>query len=476
MPSKHVSVRGKPPAAGGKRNVAALAAFAVLVAACAAPPAPAAPAAQAPAAPAAEATAAEQPAEATAAPAAALSPDMTGELVVDNLTGPPTEVMKVMIEAFNEKYPNVKVTDNPVTGDFGETMFAKGAANNLPDIIFNADLFVPPFVDAGLLVDMEALAKADPSFNMDDIYPSILGLGKVGSQPGVYMIPSGLDTVQMYYNKTMWENAGAPLPTPDMTWDDFIAACKTVMEANPDTYCFDHGLGNWWAYFVPWVEGYGGRVLSEDGKTSQFSTPEARAGLQAYGDLWTKHKVAVPPGSNITDCFVVQKCAAFFHIPAFINDFRNKIGDKFEWDVQFSPAHPNRHVTGMGTYGFSISKNSKNPELAWELVKLLASKDIQIDMFKKRLSAPLLQSMATDPAVMNPDDGQPPKNMQAFVDGGKIGIFPQNYPVECGGLYSGQVNTTINAMLEGIIRGAQTVEDATAAADAEIQSCLDKAG
>jgi hypothetical protein len=31
-------------------------------------------------------------------------------------------------------------------------------------------------------------------------------------------------------------------------------------------------------------------------------------------------------------------------------------------------------------------------------------------------------------------------------------------------------------MLEGIIRGAQTVEDATAAADAEIQSCLDKAG
>jgi multiple sugar transport system substrate-binding protein len=290
------------------------------------------------------------------------------------------------------------------------------------------------------------------------------------------MIPSGLDTVQLYYNKTMWEKAGAPLPTDSMTWDDFVAACKTVMEANPDTFCFDHGAGNWWAYFVPWIEGNGGRVLSDDGKKSQFSTPEARAGLQAYGELWTKHKVAVPPGSNITDCFAVQKCAAFFHIPAFINDFRTKIGDKFEWDVQFAPSHPKKHVTGMGTYGFSITKNAKNPQLSWEFIKLLASKETQLDMFKRRLSAPLLKSMATDPAVMNPDDGLPPKNMNAFVNGGNIGIFPQNYPVACGGLYSGQVNTTINAMLEGIIRGAQSVDDATAAADAEIQSCLDKAG
>ncbi len=225
---------------------------------------------------------------------------------------------------------------------------------------------------------------------------------------------------------------------------------------------------------MPWIEGYGGRVLSEDGKTSQFSTPEARAGLQAYADLWTKHKVAVPPGSNLTDCFVVEKCAAYFHIPAFINDFRTKIGDKFEWDVQFAPASPKKHVTGMGTYGFSISKNAKNPQLAWEFLKLMAMPDTQLELFKQRLTAPLLKSMASDPAVANPDDGNPPKNMAAFVNGGNIGIFPQNYPVKCGGLYSGQVNSAINAMLDAIIRGAKSVDQATTEADAEIQACLDK--
>jgi ABC-type glycerol-3-phosphate transport system substrate-binding protein len=463
MPTQKMSARKKT-------MIAAFAAVAIVTAACAAPPAPAAPAA----------TSAPAAAEATEAPAASggeVSADSTGEITVYTVAGAPAKVLDLMKAQFNAKYPNVTVTINTHgSGDFAEAMYAKGAANNLEDIIFNADLFVPPFVDADLLVDMEPLAKADGDFNLDDIYPSILGLGQVGFKPGIYMIPSGLDTVQLYYNKTMWEAAGAPLPTDKTTWDEFIAACKVVMEKNPDTYCFDHGPGNWWAYFVPWVEGYGGRVLSEDGKTSQFSTPEARAGLAAYGELWTTHKVAVPPGTTIADCFVVEKCAAFFHIPAFINDFRTKVGDKFEWDVAFAPALPKKHVTGMGTYGFSISKNAKNPQLAWEFLKLMAMKDTQLELFKQRLTAPLLKSMATDPAVASPDDGQPPKNMAAFVNGGNIGIFPQNYPVKCGGLYSGQVNSAINAMLESIIRGAKSVDQATTDADAEIQACLDRGG
>ena len=404
--------------------------------------------------------------------AAAPSADQTGEITVYTVPGSPQKVLERMQKDFNAKYPKVNVKINVHgSGDFAEAMYAKGAANNLEDIVFNADLFVPPFVDADLLVDMEQLAKADKSFDMNDIYDSILGLGKVGSKPGVYMMPSGLDTVQMYYNKSAFEAAGAPLPTPDWKWDDLIAACKTLMEKNPDTYCFDYS--DWWAYFVPWIEGQGGRVLSEDGKKSQFSSPEARAGLQAYADLWQKHKVTPLPGASVQDCFIAQKCFVFFHIPAFIGTFREKIGDKFQWDVEFTPSQPKKHVTGMGTYGFSISKNAKNPQLAWEFLKLLASPATQKALYAERATAPLLKSLANDPDIAK-DDGKPPKNMKAFLNGGSIGIFPQNYPVKCGGLYSGQVNSVIKAMLESLMRGSQSVEAATTAADAEIQACLDK--
>ena len=412
------------------------------------------------------------PAAATEAPVK--SPAETeGEITVYTVPGAPQKVLEAMQKDFNAKYPKVNIKINVHgSGDFAEAMFAKGAANNLEDVIFNADLFVPPFVDADLLVDMEALAKADPSFKMDDIYDSILGLGKVGFKPGVYMIPSGLDTVQMYYNKSAFEKAGAPLPKPDWKWDDLIAACKTLMDKNADTYCFDYG--DWWAYFVPWIEGQGGRVLSEDGKKSQFSSPEARAGLQAYADLWQKYKVTPLPGAGVQECFIAQKCFVFFHIPAFINTFRDKVGDKFQWDVEFTPSQPKKHVTGMGTYGFSITKNAKNPQLAWEFLKLLASPKTQKDLYLQRNTAPLLKSLATDPDILK-DDGKPPKNMAAFLNGGSIGIFPQNYPVKCGGLYSGEVNSVIKTMLESLMRGKATVEQATTEADTQIQACLDKA-
>ena len=153
----------------GRRNVAVVATLALAIAACAAPPA------SAPAAPAANAPAAAE------------------EITVYNNNFPASIALMDFIKAeFVKTHPNVKITVNAAgSGDFAEAMFAKGAANNLEDIVFNADLFVPPFVDANLLVDMEPLAKADSAFSVDDIYPSILGLGKVGFKPGIYMLPSG---------------------------------------------------------------------------------------------------------------------------------------------------------------------------------------------------------------------------------------------------------------------------------------------
>ena len=101
--------------------------------------------------------------------------------------------------------------------------------STLPDVLFTADLFVKPFAQSGITQDMEPLAAADPTFDLSDIYPNMLGLSQVDGK-GLYMIPSSYDVVTMYYNKDMFTAAGAPLPAADWTWDDYIAACKTIKE------------------------------------------------------------------------------------------------------------------------------------------------------------------------------------------------------------------------------------------------------
>ena len=139
-------------------------------------------------------------------------------------------VTDLMLAAFGSKHPEVDVKVDCAVGDYAEGIFAKAAAGDLPDVVFSADLFTLPFVNGDVLMDLEEFAKKDKTFHFDDIYPNILALGQVQGKPGTYMIPAALDSVQMYYNKSMFEKAGAPLPKDDWSWNDLIAACKTLQE------------------------------------------------------------------------------------------------------------------------------------------------------------------------------------------------------------------------------------------------------
>lgn len=461
------------------KQVALLVAASLIVAACGAPASPTTtqPAATTAAQPAAQGTEA-----ATAAAAPAASGDEKYQLTfLDGCFPASQAVTQVMLAAFGAKHPNIDVKVDCNVGDYAENIFAKAAAGNLPDVMMSADLFTVPFVNAGVLRDLSQYDKLEKTSTIDDIYPNILALGQLPGKPGTYMIPASFDSVQMYYNKTMFEKSGAKMPQDNWTWDDLIQACKTIQQKNSGVSCLALGgkdSWDWWAYFIPWIVGYGGKPVSDDFKQSTFSSPDSLAGIQAYVDLWTKHKVASPlgtelPGGGGDACFMSQKCAVFFHIPGFMKTFREKIKD-FDWDVALMPTHPKKQVTGMGTFGYGVSKDSKHPEAAWELIKFLASPPGQRLVLQGYIGVPFLKSMANDPAFerMQP----PPKNIKAFIKGGEIGIFPPNgYPPKCGSLYAGLINSTIRSALEQAIRAKSTVEAAFKDADAQIQSCLDTA-
>lgn len=386
-----------------------------------------------------------------------------------------------MIEKFKESHPDFTVEIEYGGDDYADKVFTMAAAGNLPDVMLTADIYTAPFVDAGVLMDMQPAADTDEEINFDDTYPSIMGLGRVEGDPGLYMIPVSLDNVQVYYNKTMWEAAGAPLPTPEWTWDDLIASCKLVQEAHPDVHCI--GIGgaaggggfSWWAYIVPWIRGYSGDVLSEDGTTSTLSSPESLAGIQAYADLWVEHEVAIPLGSDLGgNCFINQRCATWLSIPIFAGIFRDGVAGAFDWDVEVIPGLPEGRFTGMGTFGYAVSSGTKYPDEAWDFVKVLLTPEGQERMLRTYRAAPLLQSLA-ESTVFDELEPPPANFRRVFVEGQQYGILPRTYPVECGSLYTGQVEAAIRNGLEQVIRGQGTAEQIFPGVDAEIQACLDRA-
>jgi ABC-type glycerol-3-phosphate transport system substrate-binding protein len=414
----------------------------------------------------------------TAGPAVAQ--DASADLRFAALNDPGIDrVQQLLIDHYTTvTHPGAKVTKEILPADIATLYATQAAAGSLADVLFTADLFVVPFSQQGITLDMQPVADADPTFDLSDVYPNMLDLGRVGGK-GLYMIPSSYDVVTMYYNKSMFDAAGAPLPTADWTWDDYIASCKIIKEKTGN-YCFTtaeppNGVNTvaWWAYYVPFITGYGGKILSDDGKTVLLSSPESLAGLQAYTDMWTVDDIGQPLDFAAGgDCFLVGKCATKFHIPGFMSAVRALDPQPFEWDVQVIPSLPKGKFTGMGTYGYAISADAKNPAAAWDFVKYLVSKESQLSIMNNYAGMPLLQSLREDPAVTNLPG--PPDNITAFIQNGDNGILPTYFPGDCGSLYAGQINQEINDAFEAVVSKASSVTDAFTAANDNIQACLDK--
>lgn len=410
------------------------------------------------------------------------APIKEGEIRALVLKGPPVEpVQEFMMAAFQAKYPKVSVKlEYDGAGDSAKYA-ALAAAGTMADVFFSADLWVVPFAKNSISLDLKPLMDADKEMDSSDIFPSMLGLGTFGGQ--VHMLPSSLDVVTMYYNIDLFEKAGAELPTDKWTWDDLVANCKKITEmetegGNPKYWGLSHassGVWSWWAAYYPWVVGYGGKIL--DAGKSTWSDPKTIEGIQAYTDLWTKHNIAQPLGNDVGgEAFRMGRAAIYTHIPGVRTGVRTDVGDKFKWDVQVMPLMPDgKHRTGMGAWGMSAYSGSKDVELAYDYVKQLVSPSLQMIMAKKEMGTPLVKSVANDPS-WKANLPTPPTNVDAFIKGADDAVLPvMDYPADCGSFYAGELNASITAALESIIRGESTVEEALAEIDSTTQSCLDTA-
>jgi ABC-type glycerol-3-phosphate transport system substrate-binding protein len=203
-----------------------------------------------------------------------------------------------------------------------------------------------------------------------------------------------------------------------------------------------------------------------------LSSPETLAGLEAYTAMWTEYDIAQPFDFDAGgQCFLVGKCALWFHIPSIMQAVRALEPQPFEWDVEVIPTLPEGKVTGMGTYGFTITANAQDPQLAWDFIKGLLSPETQTAITLQYSGMPLLRSLRENPDIVNLPG--PPDNILAFIENGENGITPPYFPGECGSLYAGQINTEINNAFDAVIVGGVSVADAFTEANDNIQSCLD---
>ncbi len=396
------------------RLTALLVLFALLLSACGgttAPPASAptaAPAADAPTAavaaadaPTAPATAADAtaaPAAATAAPAAAASGERTK---ISYWFNPPENgtscFVDTVITKFNEQSKTVEVDaiSTPNAWDAARTAIAGGAG---PDVVETpGPSFVFELAKAGQLLPLDDYVS---QYNwQQSISPWALSLGKVEGK--LYSLPDQVETLVLYYNKTLFTEKGW---TPPKTIDELVALSAQIKAAG--IIPFGHSNSEWrpaneWfvGEFLNHVAGPQKVYEALTGKAS-WDDPDFEKAISILNDMQQQGHFMGGLDRYYTATFA-ESHAAFGEGKAAMNIegswFVSDIGDFFgekanntnDWDWVPMPSAKGEAIFDLGIGStFSINKNTKSPDATAEFLNYYFSTDAQAALLSACGKAP----------------------------------------------------------------------------------------
>lgn len=218
--------------------------------------------------------------------AADTSGDVTEVTVWHYWDGTNADAFDAMAEEYNAAHPEVKIsTSNVPNADFLTKLRASATSKTLPDIAIGDLVWVPQIEQIGTLADLSGLIPAD---TLADINPALTSFGNIdGKQVSV---PVSANNLAYMYNKTLFEEAGLDPEQPPTTWEELMAAGKTVLEKTGKpgydlyTQAGDSGEGLTWNFQVNLWQA-GGDFLTADNSAAAFNTPEGEKALQFWVDL-----------------------------------------------------------------------------------------------------------------------------------------------------------------------------------------------
>jgi len=279
-----------------------------------------------------------------------------------------------IIKGFENENPNIKV-EIEVTPyrQYFTKLEAAATGDVLPDLFWmNGPNFIQ-YSSNGILMPVDDIVK-DGDIDLDDYVDSLVTL--YTNEGKLYGIPKDLDSIAMWYNKEIFDNAGVAYPTREWTIEDVKAADTKIKESGQDVYGLTIVPTGQESYynFIPQA---GGEVISSDKMKSGYHNPNTLEAIKVMKDLYDTG-VAVPYtailDTTATSMFesgrVAMSYAGSWQAKPY--DANENINKKI--GVTFMPAIKSNTSVVHGLANV-ISSNTKHPDAASEFLTYLGSKE-----------------------------------------------------------------------------------------------------
>ena len=328
--------------------------------------------------------------------------------------------MKKFAAAFEKEHPNITIEfQNVPSGRATDKLITQVAGGNAPDVAFMDTSAVEDFSSRNALVNLDGYIAGSDLVEEDDYVEGFKnGVVFEGSMFG---LPYDGETTGLFYRTDMFEKAG--IEGPPETWEEFEEAAQKLTDPANKTYGYIVFAPEAAYYWYPWLWQAGGTLLSEDGKSIEFDSPEGQEAAEFYAGL---AEYSPPDYLNLTSwdgrvAFATGKVGMYMAGTWFGGTMESEFPDiSGKWDVAALPEGPAGCATTLAGDTLAILDQTENKDAAWLWIEHLSSpENMKAWTFgsKETSLLPPRQSLLEDPEL-----GKHNPWMEGFADNMKCAV------------------------------------------------------
>lgn len=311
-----------------------------------------------------------------------------------------TPSAEAQVEAFQNKYPNVKVNyvnAGTNTEEYTKLQNAIKAGSGAPDVVQIEYYAFPQFALSDSLLDLAPYGFGDLS---GDYSPGTWG--SVDFDGKIYGLPQDSGPMALFYNKEVFDQFGIAVPT---TWDEYVAAAEKLHAADPTKFITADTGDSGFTTSMIWQAG--GTPFQTSGTDVTIDLQDD--GSKAFAGNWNR----LIEGGLLSDT------------PSWSDEWFKGLGDGSiaslvigawmpgvlessvpdgagKWAVAPIPTYDGTPVTAEnGGGGQAVTKQSQNPALAAGFLKWLNNDPESLEIFAESGGFPSTTAQLSDPAFVD---------------------------------------------------------------------------
>lgn len=329
-----------------------------------------------------------------------------------------------LVNAYNESQDEVRVELTLVPAAQVAQKFSAAASGGAsPDIVSLDIATVPQYAEAGWLADVTE--KAEALGYLDESSPSHVELATVDGS--LFALPFTADVAVLYYNKSLFEQAGLDPEVGPGTWAEIREAARAVDAVSDETtgYYFSGACGGCMAFtLLPYVWAQGGDVL-DDGAATISPNPALESTLEHFRGMWE---------DGVVDTMSTTDSGADQFGPFFSGTTGMFVNGSYPYgtlvaehpDIDFGMVVvPSEDGTDGGAYtggdSVAVTTGAADSDAAWSVVEWLTSEGQEhladSGVLPTRLDIAAERYVETD------------ERLETFVDALKVGHTPRSVDV-----------------------------------------------